>query len=674
MIKRLFIANRGEIARRIALTARRLGIDVVVPLATGAREPGYLAGLVTEFARFDRADAPAAFLDGDLMVSLARSSGCDAVHPGFGFLSENSSFAEKVVAAGLIWVGPRAEAIRAMGSKAGARAIAIEAGVPVAPAMEIAPEALDPDRRETTLRECREFADRVGYPVLFKAAMGGGGKGMRLARHDGDIEDAATRASSEGRSSFGDGRLVLEKFIGEARHVEAQVMGDHHGALVVLGERDCSVQRRHQKIIEECPAPRLPEATRRALWEAAARLARAVRYDNAGTVEFLYDARRDAFYFLEMNTRLQVEHPVTEEVYGVDLVEAQLRVASGEPLAWSDGDVAPRGHAVETRLYAEDPAAGFAPSPGMVGVFAHGEIPGVRWEVGVEAMSEVSPAFDPMVGKVVAWGATRSEAIARLRQALSSVVLAGPAHNVEYLEALLGTEAFGAGGVTSAWLESAHVDVQRDAETDRARWGVVAEKIMAALASGSMGDGGARRGGNPSVDPCGDRARRIFGESVARRGDESQTRVLSESIHVSCENHQNQSAVRVRRIQGRCSDDQGKLVGFWYAEWDTSGERRMVAHVGGRLFSRTVTLGRTGAGRSTSGQAAHDMTAPVPGKVVAVRVSSGQTVRRGDALFVLESMKMEFEVRAARDGTIDRVLVTIGDQVAAGGALAHWDG
>ena len=426
----LLVANRGEIAGRVFRTARAMGLRCIAVYADADAGAPFVAQ-ADEAVRL-----PQGYLDGPAIVAAALATGADAVHPGYGFLSESAAFAAEVEAAGLTWVGPPPDVIDAMGDKLAAKRAATAAGVPSLRASD------DP------------AADaEIGYPLLVKAAAGGGGKGMRVVGAPGDLAEAVAAARREAASGFGDDRVFLERYIARARHVEIQILGDAHGGLVHLGERECSIQRRHQKIVEESPSPALDPDLRAAMGDAALRLARAIGYRSAGTVEFLVDDATREFFFLEVNTRLQVEHPVTEEVTGIDLVREQLRVAAGEPLGYGEDAVSFRGHAIEARLYAEDPAAGFLPATGTLAAFAPATDPAVRWEAGVEAGSVVGLDFDPMLAKVVAHAPTRAEAAARLALALERLHLGGVSTNRDLLVATLRHPAFVAGDTTTDFID-----------------------------------------------------------------------------------------------------------------------------------------------------------------------------------------------------------------------------
>lgn len=438
MLKKVLIANRGEIAVRIARTCRALGVRTAAVYSEA--DLGALHMRVADEALcIGPAEARLSYLDGEAIIAAARTVGADAVHPGYGFLSENAQFAQRVRESGLVFVGPPSDAIAAMGDKLVSRAHAVAAGVPAVPGTEVA--VAGPGTRD---REVAARAAALGYPVLVKAAAGGGGKGMRVVNGPDQLADAIAAGGREASASFGDGRLYLEKFLDRPRHIEVQILGDMHGNIVHLGERECSIQRRHQKIIEEAPAPRLPAELRVQIADAAIAIAAAVGYVSAGTVEFLL-ARDGQFYFLEMNTRLQVEHPVTEWITGLDLVAEQLRVAAGEPLGYEQRDIGIRGAAIECRVYAEDPANGFLPSAGSVLALREPSGPGVRIDSGLLAGSTVPVEYDPLLAKISTWGLTREVAVDRMIGALADLAVIGPVTNVAFLIDVMRTPAFRAG-------------------------------------------------------------------------------------------------------------------------------------------------------------------------------------------------------------------------------------
>jgi acetyl-CoA carboxylase, biotin carboxylase subunit len=442
-IRKVLVANRGEIALRVIRTCREMGIKTVAVYSDADRNALHVRAAY-EAVRLGPAPSRESYLRGDLVVAAAKAIGCDAVHPGFGFLSEKAGFVRQVQAAGLIFIGPSAESMESMGDKLGARRNMIAAGVPVVPGTT---EPVGDD--ESALRE----AKRIGYPVMIKASAGGGGKGIRIVRNEAELLAATRRASSEAKNAFSDGRVYIEKYLEEPRHIEVQVFGDSHGHVVHVGERECSVQRRHQKVVEERPSVLLDDALREAMGAAAVKAAAAIRYENAGTIEFLVDRHRH-FYMLEMNTRLQVEHPVTELTCGLDLVRWQLLVAMGEPLPLAQEQIRHAGHAIEVRLYAEDADHGFLPAVGRVQRLELPGGPGVRVDSGLYDGMEVSPHYDPMLAKLSVHAATRELAIERMARALSEVTITGVTTNVPFLRRVIDSEAFRSGRYDTGTIES----------------------------------------------------------------------------------------------------------------------------------------------------------------------------------------------------------------------------
>jgi acetyl-CoA carboxylase, biotin carboxylase subunit len=464
-IRKVLVANRGEIAIRVCRTLREMKIGSVAVFSDADRDAAH-AFAADEAYWIGPAAASRSYLDGARIIETARSAKADAIHPGYGFLAESADFAEQVQRAGLIWIGPTPEATRAMGDKVRARALAITAGVPVLPGTE--GPVSDP-------AELRRAAESIGYPVVLKAAAGGGGKGMRRVNGPGEFEQAVRLTQGEARGAFGDDRLYLERWLEKPRHIEVQILADSHGTVLALGERDCSIQRRHQKLVEETPSPALDEARRGEIWGLAVQVAKAGRYTNAGTAEFLMD-QQGRFYFLEMNARLQVEHPVTEMVLGLDLVREQIRIAAGERLALAQGDVRPTGAAIEFRVYAEDPDQGFLPQAGSVRRLELPAGPGIRCDFGVRSGGAVPVHYDPLIGKIIVWAPARAEAVARARRAVDECLLEGVHTTLPIHRWLLAQEAFVAGRYDTAFL--AH-QFRRAEPEDKAR----AEEDAAALAA-----------------------------------------------------------------------------------------------------------------------------------------------------------------------------------------------
>jgi 3-methylcrotonyl-CoA carboxylase alpha subunit len=647
-IRRLLIANRGEIVCRIARTARRLGITTIAVYSDADRNARHVR-LADEAYRLGAAPAAESYLDIARVLALAKRVGADAVHPGYGFLSENAAFAQACSEAALAFIGPPAAAITAMGSKSASKAAMAAVGVPVAPGYHGAEQSLDRLRVE---------AERVGFPLIIKASAGGGGKGMQVVRSAAEVAAAIESAQRLARTAFGDDRLLMERYFPKARHVEVQVFADSQGHVVTLFDRDCSVQRRHQKIIEEAPAPGLRDAVRAAMSQAAITAARAVGYVGAGTVEFLVDEAQ-GFYFMEMNTRLQVEHPVTELITGVDLVEWQLRIAQGEPLPKPQEAIALHGAAVEARLYAEDPAHGYLPS---VGSIAHLRWPtlsaDLRLDSGVDAGDEVSPFYDPLLGKVIAWGESRSEACGRLREALLGLEIVGVTTNRALLTSVLGDAEFRGATVATDFLDlrREHLAFGEPAPSAEdcvlaAIWYATRETDPGALWSDTSGWRLSEAAGcSWTFDD------RIV--SVATLG----ARTYAVSIA--------QQSFPVRLIERRTDSLQVELSG--------RALRLGVLEIGPELhlFRRegyvVLRLARTEDALQASSHADEgSLVTPLPGTIVAVHVSAGQSVKRGAPLVTVEAMKMEHTLTAPTDGVVTRIPFALSDRVAAGAILVE---
>ncbi|MGR3466407.1 MAG: acetyl/propionyl/methylcrotonyl-CoA carboxylase subunit alpha [Shimia sp.] len=632
MIRKLVIANRGEIAVRIARTAHRMGIATVA--VHSAVDAGALHVEVCDEAVALSADQPqGGYLDQAAILEAARITGADAVHPGYGFLSENPDFAAAVEAAGLIFVGPTAEAIRAMGLKDAAKALMEEAGVPVVPGYHGADQA--PDR-------LAQEAARIGYPVLIKAVAGGGGKGMRRVEGAEEFEEALASAQAEARGAFGNADVLIEKYVLNPRHIEVQVFGDGTRA-IHLHERDCSLQRRHQKVIEEAPAPGMSPEMRAAMGAAAVRAAEAIGYRGAGTVEFIVDAssglRPDGFYFMEMNTRLQVEHPVTEAVTGLDLVELQLRIAAGEALPLSQEDVPLRGHTVEARLYAEDVPAGFLPATGRLAVFEPPE--GARVDSGVRAGDVISPHYDPMIAKVIVWAETRAAAFAGLSRALRQTRIAGVVTNLGFLDRLITHPEVLAGDVETGLIDRAGAALTDDPAPSEAAW------AQAAVAGLGL-DRGA--GGFTLWAPL------RWQVTLSHRGE---ARTLWVTV-------------------GRDGAEVDGIAVTWAQGWRVGGRRLSAPVVSGGQVTTFLAGPQVFAvadplDRASRAAASDVIEAPMPGLVRAVLVAPGAEVAEGDRLAVLEAMKMEHTLRAPRAGLVAEVPVAEGAQVEAGALLIRFE-
>lgn len=629
MFRKVLIANRGEIACRIIRTCRSLGIATVAVYSDVDARAQHVV-LADEAVALGGATPAQSYLRGDAILAAAVATGAEAIHPGYGFLSENPDFVDQVVAAGLVFVGPSAQAIRAMGLKDAAKALMEQAGVPVVPGYHGA------DQSDAVLAAA---ADRIGYPVLIKAVAGGGGKGMRLVEAPGDFAAGLASARREAAKAFGNADMLVEKYITAPRHIEVQVFGDAHGNVVHLYERDCSLQRRHQKVIEEAPAPGMTDVVRDAMTGAAMRAAQAIGYHGAGTVEFIVDGagglRPDGFWFMEMNTRLQVEHPVTEAVLGLDLVAWQLQVAAGAPLPLGQADLALRGHAVEARLYAEDPGAGFLPAIGHLDRVRFS--PALRVDSGVCCGDDVSPYYDPMIAKLIAHGPDRTTALARLRAGLVHSQIAGVTTNKDFLVRLLDHPDMALGQVETGLIgrHAAALSVA-PAEDPLVRG-------YAALCL-AMPDGPPDLGGRTLWGP------------------------IEQQIDLDC------GAVRYRVV----SPDRAEVEcgtswhGFDYAHgrWRGPAASLRVGQVLTVFGAETRVFTALDPLDVLGDEAAVDrILAPMPGLLTAVDVAPGQTVSKGDRLAVLEAMKMEHVLTAGRDGVVEAVLAQPGQQVQAGQAL-----
>ncbi|HCF25019.1 MULTISPECIES: acetyl/propionyl/methylcrotonyl-CoA carboxylase subunit alpha [unclassified Novosphingobium] len=630
MFSSLLIANRGEIACRIIRTARQMGIRTVA-VYSDADARALHVRQADEAVHIGPSPARESYLVGEKIIAAAKASGAEAIHPGYGFLSENADFARAVIAAGLIWVGPRPESIEAMGLKDAAKKLMAEAGVPVTPGYM--GENQDPDFLAGQ-------AAAIGYPVLIKAVAGGGGKGMRRVDAAEDFADALASCQREAAASFGNAHVLIEKYILSPRHIEVQVFGDSHGNVVHLFERDCSLQRRHQKVIEEAPAPGMDEATRTELCAAAVRAAKAVDYEGAGTIEFIADAsqglRADRIWFMEMNTRLQVEHPVTEEITGVDLVEWQLRVASGEPLPLQQDELSINGWAMEARLYAEDPAKGFLPSVGRLEHFyLHDE---ERIETGVEPGDFISPFYDPMIAKIVTRGADREEARLALMRTISKSFAAPIRTNSGFLFACLASPTFASGQITTGFIGESQDSLMPPTKPSPAATNQAAAALLAAR---------SEFGGIDSENaPAGLQNFRLNAPF------DEQLRMESRGVVVL----------------GNAAQSAGSFpeTGPFYT---ALADGAVVVTEFGEAFVFIAPP----AIRSTGHHSAHDgdILSPMPGKVIAVEVAQGQAVTKGQKLLTLEAMKMEHTLTAPFDGTVAELNAEPGAQVQVEALLAR---
>jgi propionyl-CoA carboxylase alpha chain len=652
MFEKILIANRGEIACRIIRTCRQLGIRPVAVYSEADADALHVR-MADEAVPIGPPPATESYLRVDRIVEAARRTGANAVHPGYGFLSENPLLAEALEAEGIVFIGPSAHAIRAMGDKIESKRIAAEAGVSTVPGHL---EAIrDPDLAIAVAHE-------IGFPVMVKAAAGGGGKGMRVAIDERDLLDGLKRAESEARSAFGDDRVFLEKFITEPRHIEIQVLGDRYGQVLHLCERECSIQRRHQKVIEEAPSPFLDAKTRRAMGEQAVLLAKAVDYHSAGTVEFIVDARRN-FYFLEMNTRLQVEHPVTELVTGIDLVEQMIRIAAGERLGFEQSDVRLDGWALEARVYAEDPGRGFLPSAGRIRRYLEPSGEGLRIDSGVVEGSEVTLFYDPMIAKLCAHAPDRGTAIARLSDALDAFYIRGPGHNVAFLAALLSHRRFREGELSTDFIAAEFGERFGGivpSQASRSGLAAIAVGLRLIQADRDAGVSGRLPGWRPE-SPA-DWVVRLGEDDVPvhaeRAGNGFAMRIGDTEIAVVLDWRPGRPLARAR-LGGRdvvvqidpCPE--GFVLRHGGLEMPALVRTRKAAEFAARIPPKPPA------------DTSRFVLSPMPGLIVSISVQQGEPVKIGQEVVVLEAMKMENVLRAERDGVVEEIRVKPGATVAA---------
>jgi len=661
MFTSVLVANRGEIACRVFRTARRMGIRTIAVYSEADAKALHVRE-ADEAVLIGPAPARESYLDAAKVLAAARATGAEAIHPGYGFLSENADFAEAVMAAGLVWIGPPPAAIRAMGLKDAAKSLMIAAGVPVTPGY------LGEDQ---SLARLQTEADAIGYPVLIKAVAGGGGKGMKKVDRAEDFADGLASAQREGQSSFGDPRVLIEKYITRPRHIEVQVFGDTHGTVVHLYERDCSLQRRHQKVIEEAPAPGMDAATRKAVTDAAIKAAKAVNYEGAGTIEFIADAsdglKADRIWFMEMNTRLQVEHPVTEEVTGVDLVEWQFRVAAGEPMPLKQDEIELNGWAMEARLYAEDPANGFLPS---IGKLEHFVMPGdIRVDTGVEEGGEVSQFYDPMIAKLIVHGDTREEAAEALAEACAGVEVWPVRTNAGFLVRCLEHPRFVEGDVDTGFIGAEEPRLLGTGPSENAR--IAALNLVA-----DNQHFGLRRTREPASPWESDADSGAVGFRLnANPRAFYRTRLSGELVEGSVLSNQTGDFTwKIELAGGRSALGRSNARQIVVDRHVALGYTDAVSGLEGVIFERGdawAVSPVSHSGQSSGGPASDGaLRAPMPGKIVATPAKPGDTVTKGQPVVVLEAMKMEHALVAPFDGVVGEIGVSVGDQVAADAVLA----
>ena len=631
----ILIANRGEIACRIIQTAHEMGVRCVAVYVDDDRESPYVK-MADQSVRLP----DGGYLDGKEIIKAAKESRAEAIHPGYGFLSENASFARKVIKEGLIWIGPSANAISVMGDKLKAKELAEKAEVPTLP-----------------MASSSKDANKIGYPLLIKAAAGGGGKGMRIVYKPKDLNEAIKSAQREAKSGFGDERIFIERYVEKSRHIEIQILGDNHGNIVHLGERECSIQRRHQKIIEESPSPRISEEVRNKMGDAAIKLAQKIKYQSAGTVEFLFDDKTDEFWFLEVNTRLQVEHPVTEEVTGIDLVSEQLRIARGEELGYTQNDIDFIGHSIEARLYAEDPNNDFLPEVGKLIAFEPGHNDDTRWDSGVAEGSEIGTKFDPMLAKIISYAPTRNDAALKLARALESAHIGGIKTNRDFLIICLRSQEFLDGDTTSDFIDRVNPD-------RKIRLSPIEIEHVISISALWIQERNRLKANTASFMSSGWTNGRLPKQNITFIFDNEEYKVLYkykrnigyvfewEKIGIihSADEYGIDAEFNGKRHYSRITiKDNNILVHMPFGD------------VNLEIKPRFVMPGSENIQGSLS--------APMPGKVIALNVKKGSKVKAGDVLVILEAMKMEHSIKALEDGVVSKILISKNDQVENGAPL-----
>jgi len=655
VFRKILIANRGEIACRVIAAARALGVRTVAVYSDADRDARHVA-LADEARHIGPAEARASYLNAEAILAAARETGADAIHPGYGFLSENEDFAAACAKSGIVFIGPTPEAIAAMGDKSAAKRLMEKAGVPLVPGYH--GENQDP-------AFLQKEADKIGYPVLIKASAGGGGKGMKVATDTQGFAAALESAKREAKSAFGDDRVLIERYLDRPRHIEVQVFGDTHGNVVYLFERDCSVQRRHQKVLEEAPAPGLSPGRRKAMGEAAVAAAKSIQYTGAGTVEFIA-AQDGTFYFMEMNTRLQVEHPVTEMITGIDLVKLQFAVAAGDSIPFLQNQIQMRGHAIEARIYAENPSKGFLPSTGTLRhLRAPAEQPGVvRVDTGVRQGDVITPHYDPMIAKLVVWGEDRAVALGRLRAALADYEIVGVSTNVEFLARTVASRAFSSADLDTGLIERSRAELF-PADTGPGNEDLAAAALAELLAEQAQ----AAAAASASADPHSpwntvDGWRLNLGshhELVFASGEQ----VHPVQIHFAAAGYRLEIAGHEAAFGGR-EEDGVLLVNLGDASFRVRAVRDGAHwHLFRNGVHRVLAL-QSAQLAPEPDTAAGTLAAPMPGKVLQVLVQAGAKVAKGTPLVILEAMKMEHTIAAPHDGRVAEIHFKAGEQVNEG--------
>ena len=637
-IKKLLIANRGEIASRIIKSAHQMGISTVAIYT----DPDANSPYVREAKEAFKLDS--SYLDAKTIIEIATTANVDAIHPGYGFLSENSNFANLVSKSNIKWVGPSANAIKKMGDKLTAKKLSEKANVPTLP--------MTSDPKE---------AKKIGYPLLIKAAAGGGGKGMRIVKSQKDLKESIASAQREAEGGFGDKRVFIERYIAKSRHIEIQILGDSYGNIVHLGERECSIQRRHQKVVEESPSPVVDEELRNKMGAAAIKIASLLKYESAGTVEFLFDEKTKEFWFLEVNTRLQVEHPVTEEVTGIDLVREQLKIANGEPLDFSQEDIDWFGSSIEVRLYSEDPGNNFLPVTGKLIAFEPTEDPLVRWDTGVETGSEITPNFDPMLAKIISYGETRVEAANKLALALENSHFGGLKTNRDYLISILRSDEFLKGDTTTDFLEKAKIKDEIKLNE---------EEIYFLAIAASMWIQGKNRYESEVLSnlSSGWNNARLPMQEIKLQFDDKPLTVKYKNNREEIFTTDKNNSVKINSWDKNFIDveiDNTRIR----SKVTFDNELLLIQSKSGDVLFKILPKFETVKKVSIEG----GLNAPMPGKVVEIKIKKGAKIKKGDTLIILEAMKMEHKVLAPSDGKVKEILIHKDEQVENGATLVVLD-
>ena len=635
-ITKILIANRGEIACRIIKTCKSLGINTAV-VFSDVDENALFVSLADEAVRIGGKQPNESYLDQDKIMNAAKSVHADAIHPGYGFLSENAAFAERCQSEDIIWIGPHSKAIEAMGSKIKAKEIMSKAGVPVIPGYNGA------NQDEANLKA---EALKIGFPVLLKASAGGGGKGMRVVREASELDKAMEAAKREAKNAFGDDQLLIEKFFDSSRHIEIQIFGDKHGNYLHFGERECSIQRRHQKVIEECPSPILSEEKRKEMGHAAVKAAEAIQYDNAGTVEFIY-TNQDEFYFLEVNTRLQVEHPVTEMVTGHDLVEHQINVAEGQPLPITQEDIQFNGHAIECRLYAEDPNNDYLPVTGTILQWEETNIEGIRYDTGIQTGSEISVFYDPMIAKIISYGKDRKEAIQKIEYAIRNLTVSGLTTNKKFLIKLMNEAAFKQADFDTGYLDK-HFQYKKETSKN-----AIEQSLTAAV----CWEWANRKGEKNLLKEVPMGWRNLFYEA-------QKTSLVAHDEKVDISYTTKRDSISIQ-FNDSTFEAKAILLEDQLLKVEINNIKRVFSIVENavNIFVHNPILGDVTLGKVPRfvvpglEMVKGGYTAPMPGQVIEVKVNVGDKVNKGDILLVLLSMKMENAIEAMDDGIIEEIFV-----------------